>query len=116
EEAKSEDEEEVEEEVESETKEEDEKEASEENDKGKTFFIATLFSEGKTMKKEIPVKCDDPGPCTVTCKIRGVDIPDCLCDPRACGNVMPFEVYETLDLSPLKKSREIFTTADASII
>ncbi|MED6175021.1 hypothetical protein PIB30_074581 [Stylosanthes scabra] len=32
------------------------------------FFIATLFSEGRIMKEEIPIKCKDPGPCTVTYK------------------------------------------------
>ncbi|MED6200238.1 hypothetical protein PIB30_083176 [Stylosanthes scabra] len=29
---------------------------------------------------------------------------------------MPFEVYETLDLDPLKTSREVFTTEDASVV
>ncbi|MED6213308.1 hypothetical protein PIB30_091901, partial [Stylosanthes scabra] len=81
EEVESEDEEKVEEEVESETKGEDEEQVSKGSDKGKTFFIATLFNEGKAMKEEMPVKCED----------LGVDIPDCLCDPGACGNVMPFE-------------------------
>ncbi|MED6109494.1 hypothetical protein PIB30_034089 [Stylosanthes scabra] len=68
------------------------------------------------MKEEIPIKCEDPGPCLVTCKIRGLSILDYLCEPRACGNIMPFELYETLDLGPLKKTKEVFTTADASIV
>ncbi|MED6189538.1 hypothetical protein PIB30_096906 [Stylosanthes scabra] len=93
-----------------------EEEAREEDrDKGKIFFINTLFKEKKN-EEEVPIKCGDPGPCLVTCKIRGVSIPDCLCDPGACGNIMPFEVYELLNLGPLKKSREVFTTADASIV
>ncbi|MED6194632.1 hypothetical protein PIB30_030257 [Stylosanthes scabra] len=29
---------------------------------------------------------------------------------------MPYALYETLDLGPLKKSKEVFTTADASIV
>ncbi|MED6127000.1 hypothetical protein PIB30_083893 [Stylosanthes scabra] len=66
-------------------KEEDESELAEEEDiddrdKGKTFFINTLFKEKKS-EEEIPIKCEDPGPCLVTCKIRGVSIPYCLCDP-----------------------------------
>ncbi|MED6175338.1 hypothetical protein PIB30_077386 [Stylosanthes scabra] len=65
EEVESKDEEEVEEEVESETEGEDEEQVSKGSDKGKTFFIATLFSEGKTMKEEMPVKCEDPGMCTL---------------------------------------------------
>ncbi|MED6224221.1 hypothetical protein PIB30_081791, partial [Stylosanthes scabra] len=124
------------EESEDESKEEDEDESTEEDSedefveegdqveeearqedrvKGKIFFINTLFKE-KRNKEEVPIKCGDSGPCLVTCKIRGVSIPDCLCDPGACGNIMPFEVYELLDLGPLKKSREVFTTADASIV
>ncbi|MED6152380.1 hypothetical protein PIB30_091512 [Stylosanthes scabra] len=80
-------------------------------DKGKIFIINTLFKE-KRNEEEVPIKCGDLGPCLVTCRIRGVSIPDCLCDPGACGNIMPFEVYELLDLGPLKMSREVFTTAD----
>ncbi|MED6133469.1 hypothetical protein PIB30_028535 [Stylosanthes scabra] len=102
EEVESEDEEEVEEEVESETKEEDEEEVSEENDKGKTFFIATIFSESNTMKEEIPVKCDDPRPCTVTCKILGWISPIAYAIPELVAMLCP--------------SREVFTTADASIV
>ncbi|MED6113349.1 hypothetical protein PIB30_069958 [Stylosanthes scabra] len=82
-----------------------EEETREENsDKGKIFFINTLFKEMKN-EEEVPIKCEDPGPCLITCKIRGVSILDCLCDPGACRNIMPFEVYELLDLGPLKKSR-----------
>ncbi|MED6174441.1 hypothetical protein PIB30_068968 [Stylosanthes scabra] len=76
-------------------------------DKGKIFFINTLFKEKKSEEK-IPIKCEDSGPCLVSYKIRGVSIPYFLCDPGACRNIMPFEVYELLDLGPLKKSREVF--------
>ncbi|MED6164084.1 hypothetical protein PIB30_086310 [Stylosanthes scabra] len=72
----SEDEDEEEDEIESGSEEEEEK-VNDGSDKGKTFFIATLCSEGKTMKEEIPIKCEDPGPCLVTCKIQGLSIPDC---------------------------------------
>ncbi|MED6184261.1 hypothetical protein PIB30_045782 [Stylosanthes scabra] len=87
----------IEEESEEESdEEEEESELAEEEDindrdKGKIFFINTLFKEKKN-EEEIPIKCEDPGPCLVTCKIRGVSIPDCLCDPWACGNIMPFEI------------------------
>ncbi|MED6164351.1 hypothetical protein PIB30_089040, partial [Stylosanthes scabra] len=71
-----------------------EEEAREEDrDKGKIFFINTLFKEKKN-EEEVPIKCGDPGPCLVTCNIRGISIPDCLCDHGACRNIMPFEVYE----------------------
>ncbi|MED6116074.1 hypothetical protein PIB30_096670 [Stylosanthes scabra] len=116
EEDESEDEDEEEEEFESDTEEKEKEKVNDGSNKGKTFFIATLFSEGKTMKEEIPIKCEDPGPCLVIYKIRGLSILDCLCDSGACGNIIPFELYETLDLGPLKKTKEVFTTGDASII
>ncbi|MED6165151.1 hypothetical protein PIB30_096817, partial [Stylosanthes scabra] len=104
----SDDEEEVEEEL--------EEEVVEKKDEEETFFIATIFSGNKKVEEEIPVKCEDLGPCLVTCKIRGVDILDCLCDPGDCGSVMPFELYEALNIGPLKKSNEVFTMVYASIV
>ncbi|MED6218070.1 hypothetical protein PIB30_023605 [Stylosanthes scabra] len=44
------------------------------NDKGAVFFVNTVFNEKKD-EEELPTKCDDPGACFVTCKIRGIDIP-----------------------------------------
>ncbi|MED6128271.1 hypothetical protein PIB30_096059, partial [Stylosanthes scabra] len=60
------------EESEEESDEEEESELAEEEDmdKGKIFFINTLFKEKKS-EEEIPIKCEDPGPCLITCKIRG---------------------------------------------
>ncbi|MED6122807.1 hypothetical protein PIB30_043397 [Stylosanthes scabra] len=60
-------------EEESDEEEEEESELPEEEDindrdKGKIFFINTLFKEKKS-EEEIPIKCEDPGPCLVTCKI-----------------------------------------------
>ncbi|MED6197932.1 hypothetical protein PIB30_061519, partial [Stylosanthes scabra] len=104
------------EEVEKEPEKEVDDEVVKEETKGETFFIATIFRRNEVEETEIPVKCEDPSPCLVTCKIRGVDIPKGLCDPGACGNVMPYTLYETLDLGPSKKSKEVFTTADASIM
>ncbi|MED6109490.1 hypothetical protein PIB30_034085 [Stylosanthes scabra] len=59
----------------------------EEESKGETFFIATIFRGNEVKETEMPIKCEDPGPCLVTSKIRGVDIPECLCDPGACGKI-----------------------------
>ncbi|MED6184538.1 hypothetical protein PIB30_048304 [Stylosanthes scabra] len=81
----------------------------------RTSFIATLFND-KEIKEEVPIKCNDPGPCLVTCKIKGVEVRECLCDPGACSSVMPYVLYKFLKLGTLKKTKEIFTTADASIV
>ncbi|MED6210661.1 hypothetical protein PIB30_066285 [Stylosanthes scabra] len=104
------------EEVEEEPEKEVDDELVEEETKGETFFITTIFRGNEVKETEMPVKCEDPGPCLVTCKIRGVDIPECLCDSGACGNVMPYALSKTLDLGPLKKSKEVFTTADNGIV
>ncbi|MED6157577.1 hypothetical protein PIB30_024418 [Stylosanthes scabra] len=83
------------------------------NEANETFFIATLFNN-KRVKEEIPAKREDPGPCLVTCMIKHAVVRECLCDPRACSSVMPYELYKFLGLGPLKKTEEIFTIADAS--
>ncbi|MED6199948.1 hypothetical protein PIB30_080607 [Stylosanthes scabra] len=88
------------EESEDESKEEDEDEGAEED---------TILFNNKEIKEEVSVKCEDLGPCLVTCKIKGVEIRECLCDPGTCSSVMPYE-------GPLKKTKEIFTTTDASIV
>ncbi|MED6164107.1 hypothetical protein PIB30_086523 [Stylosanthes scabra] len=61
------------EEEESEDEDESEEEDMEKEDDKETFFIAIVFRGNKTVKNEIPAKCADPGPCLVTCKIRGGD-------------------------------------------
>ncbi|MED6186379.1 hypothetical protein PIB30_066120, partial [Stylosanthes scabra] len=45
---------------------EDEEKDEEEEE---VFFVKTLYGETKAVKEEIPEKCDNPGPCSMTCKI-----------------------------------------------
>ncbi|MED6212230.1 hypothetical protein PIB30_081269 [Stylosanthes scabra] len=47
------------------------KEESEAEEEEETFFVAMMFEKSKVDKLEIPPKCEDPGPCLVTCEIRG---------------------------------------------
>ncbi|MED6137729.1 hypothetical protein PIB30_067679 [Stylosanthes scabra] len=75
------------EEVEEEPEGEVDDEEVEAEPKGETFFIATIFRGNEVKETEMPVKCEDPGPCLVTSKIQGLDIPECLCDPGACGKL-----------------------------
>ncbi|MED6161479.1 hypothetical protein PIB30_061056, partial [Stylosanthes scabra] len=103
-------------EKEGEEKKGEKEEEAKEDDEEETFFIATVYGGNKATKEEIPAKCENPGPCLVTCKIRGTEIPDYMCDPGACRSVMHFEVYETLDLGPLRKSNEVFTMVDTIIV
>ncbi|MED6222671.1 hypothetical protein PIB30_066517 [Stylosanthes scabra] len=63
------------------------KEVEAQNDKGEIFFINTV-SDKREDEEELPIKCEDPGPCLVTCKIKGFDIPGCLCNPGASAGVI----------------------------
>ncbi|MED6119923.1 hypothetical protein PIB30_016303 [Stylosanthes scabra] len=69
--------------------------------------LATVFEGEKVHKLILLVKCEDPGPCLVTCDVRGINIPECLCDSGACVSVMPYELYCLLDLGPLRTMMRI---------
>ncbi|MED6209196.1 hypothetical protein PIB30_052448 [Stylosanthes scabra] len=84
------------------------------NLQGEMLSINTV-SDNKKNEEELPIKCEDPGLCLVTCRIKGFEIPGCLCDPGACRNVMPHALYEALELGPLRKTTDVFSTADCSI-
>ncbi|XP_025692849.1 uncharacterized protein [Arachis hypogaea] len=64
----------------------------------------------------LPEKCDDPGPCIVTCTVDGVQFLDCMCDLGVCLSIMPLSVYRILKLPPLKRSTARFILVDKSII
>ncbi|XP_057746810.1 uncharacterized protein LOC130966065 [Arachis stenosperma] len=61
-------------------------------------------------------KCNDPGPCLVTCLISEIKFMDCMCDLGACVSITPLSIYERLNLSPLKRSDARFVLADKSIV
>nr|XP_025625310.1 uncharacterized protein LOC112717519 [Arachis hypogaea] len=61
-------------------------------------------------------KCNDPGPCLVTCLIGGTKFMDCMCDLGACVNIMPLPIYERLNLAPLKRFGARFVLADKRIV
>ncbi|XP_015954691.1 uncharacterized protein LOC107479060 [Arachis duranensis] len=61
-------------------------------------------------------KCNDPGPCLVTCLISEIKFMDCMCDLGACVSITPLPIYERLNLSPLKRSDARFVLADKSIV
>ncbi|XP_016195451.2 uncharacterized protein LOC107636460 [Arachis ipaensis] len=75
-----------------------------------------LGSSISALMGALPEKCDDPGPCMVTCTVNGVQFVDCMCDLGACVSIMPLSVYRVLKLPPLKRSTARFVLADKSII
>nr|XP_025607991.1 uncharacterized protein LOC112701456 [Arachis hypogaea] len=62
----------------------------------------------------LPEKCNDPGPCLVTCLIGETQFTDCMCDLGTCVSIMPLSIYERSNLSPLKRSGARFVLADKS--
>ncbi|XP_015965794.1 uncharacterized protein LOC107489561 [Arachis duranensis] len=75
-----------------------------------------LGSSISTLMGALPEKCDDSGPCMVTCTVDGVQFLDCMCDLGACVSIMPLSVYRILRLPPLKRSTARFVLVDKSII
>ncbi|XP_015944682.1 uncharacterized protein LOC107469820 [Arachis duranensis] len=75
-----------------------------------------LGSSISALMGALPEKCDDLGPCMVTCTVNGVQFLDCMCDLGACVSIMPLSVYRVLKLPPLKRSTARFVLADKSII
>ncbi|XP_015958043.1 uncharacterized protein LOC107482154 [Arachis duranensis] len=61
-------------------------------------------------------KCDNLGPCLVTCTVDGVQFLDCMCDLGACVSIMPLSVYCILRLPPLKRSAARFVLVYKNII
>ncbi|MED6181725.1 hypothetical protein PIB30_021995 [Stylosanthes scabra] len=62
---------------------ETEDEWKKETQSNKEKFCINTISDMRKDEEELPAKCEDPSACLVTCKIRGVDIHEYLCDPRA---------------------------------
>ncbi|MED6217051.1 hypothetical protein PIB30_014036 [Stylosanthes scabra] len=93
----------------------EEEEDWQEHSNKRTFSIATIFNK-REIEEKILVKCQDPCPCQITCRIKNVIIRECVCDPEACSSIMPYELYKFLKLGPLKETKEIFTTASASMV
>ncbi|MED6148831.1 hypothetical protein PIB30_056708 [Stylosanthes scabra] len=60
------------------------------NPQREMLSINTIFDK-KEDGEELPIKCEDPGPCLVTCRIKGFEIPGCLCDPGAFMKPPPGE-------------------------
>ncbi|XP_016173396.1 uncharacterized protein LOC107615892 [Arachis ipaensis] len=72
--------------------------------------------EDDSISSLLPEKCNDPGPCLVTCLIGEIKFMDCMCDLGACASIMLLFVYERLNLAPLKRSGARFVLADKSIV
>ncbi|XP_023760500.2 uncharacterized protein LOC111908946 [Lactuca sativa] len=61
-------------------------------------------------------KCKDPGMFTVPCKIGDVTFSSSMLDLCASINVMPYSVYESLNVGPLSETVVIISLADKSSV
>ncbi|CAM8943724.1 unnamed protein product [Rhodiola kirilowii] len=67
-----------------------------------------------TSHEASPVKSKDPGAFTVTCGIGETQIHHCLIDLGAAINVLPYSLYCSLKLGPLKPPRLMIELGDRS--
>ncbi|XP_065880978.1 uncharacterized protein [Euphorbia lathyris] len=66
------------------------------------------------IKKSLPTKCKDPGMFTMPCVIGNKRIEHAMLDLGASINVMPYSIYNALNLGPLKETRVVIQLADRS--
>ncbi|KAL7605579.1 uncharacterized protein LOC111886763 [Lactuca sativa] len=68
------------------------------------------------LQRKLPPKCKDPGMFTVPCKIGDVTFSSAMLDLGASINVMPYSMYESLNVGPLSETSVIISLADKSSI
>ena len=66
------------------------------------------------LQRKLPPKCKDPGTFTIPCTIDNTRFEKALLDLGASINVMPFSIYTSLNLGPIKKTGVIIQLADRS--
>ena len=64
------------------------------------------------LQRKLPPKCKDPGTFTIPCVIGNSKVERAMLDLGASINVMPYSLYTSLNLGPLKEMRVIIQLAD----
>ncbi|XP_023752200.1 uncharacterized protein LOC111900555 [Lactuca sativa] len=68
------------------------------------------------LQRKLPPKCKDLGMFTVPCKIGDVTLSSSMLDLGASINVMPYSVYESLNVGPLSEIGVIISLMDKSSV
>jgi hypothetical protein len=68
------------------------------------------------LQKRMPKKCADPGMFSIPCIIGNTKFSQAMLDLGASINVLPYSLYETLDLGPLIKTGIVIQLADRSSV
>ncbi|XP_048429388.1 uncharacterized protein LOC125472238 [Pyrus x bretschneideri] len=66
------------------------------------------------LQRKLPLKLKDVGSFTIPCVIGGKEFGKALCDLEASINLMPYSVYESLNLGDLKETKVVIQLADRS--
>ncbi|KAJ0458186.1 putative aspartic peptidase domain superfamily [Helianthus annuus] len=68
------------------------------------------------LQKRLPPKCKDPGVFTVPCKLGNITVPGAMLDLGASINVLPYSIFKTLNVGPLKRTGVVIQLANRSIV
>ncbi|CAN6566554.1 unnamed protein product [Malus baccata var. baccata] len=77
-------------------------------------IVALSEEVSAVLQRKLPPKLKDAGSFTIPCVIRGKEFGRALCDLGASINLMPYSVYESLNLGDLKKTKVVIQLADRS--
>ncbi|KAM1462740.1 hypothetical protein ACFXTO_047734 [Malus domestica] len=76
--------------------------------------VALSEEVSAVLQRKLPPKLKDAGSFTIPCEIGGKEFGRALCDLGASINLMPYSVYESLNLGDLKETKVVIQLADRS--
>ncbi|XP_048428639.1 uncharacterized protein LOC103946212 [Pyrus x bretschneideri] len=76
--------------------------------------VALSEEVSAVLQRKLPPKLKDAGSFTIPCVIGGKAFGRALCDLGASINLMPYSVYESLNLGDLKETKVVIQLADRS--
>ncbi|XP_076939596.1 uncharacterized protein LOC143608441 [Bidens hawaiensis] len=68
------------------------------------------------LQKRLPPKGKDPGVFTVPCKLGNITLPRAMLDLGASINVLPYSIFKTLNVGPLKRTGVTIQLANRSVV
>ncbi|TQE07281.1 hypothetical protein C1H46_007103 [Malus baccata] len=76
--------------------------------------VALSEEVSAVLQRKLPPKLEDAGSFTIPCVIGGKEFGRALCDLGASINLMPYSVYESLNLGDFKETKVVIQLADRS--
>ncbi|XP_070665017.1 uncharacterized protein [Malus domestica] len=78
-------------------------------------IVALREEVSAVLQRKLPPKLKDAGSFTIPCVIRGKKFGRALCDLGAYINLMPYSVYESLNLGDLKETKVVIYLGDVLV-